>query len=86
MRMTIARFTVTLAGPSKPAPTAKAPSRSSPPSKTRKFNGRHYLLLGLHPLQGDLKGYYALWVSGNWRVTFRFDGRDVTDVNYLDYH
>jgi proteic killer suppression protein len=42
--------------------------------------------LGLHPLQGDLKGYYALWVSGNWRVTFRFDGRDVTDVNYLDYH
>lgn len=41
---------------------------------------------GLHPLKGKLKGYYSVWVSGNWRVTFRFQDGDVYDVNYLDYH
>ena len=42
--------------------------------------------LKLHPLVGDLGGAWAVWVSGNWRVTFRFDGPDVIEVNYLDYH
>ena len=42
--------------------------------------------LGLHRLKGALKGYWAVQVSGNWRVIFRFDGDDVTDVDYLDYH
>lgn len=42
--------------------------------------------LKLHPLTGDLTGAWAVWVSGNWRVTFRFDGPDVIEVNYLDYH
>lgn len=41
---------------------------------------------GLHPLKGDRKGEWAVKVSGNWRVTFRFDGTDATDVNYEDYH
>lgn len=40
----------------------------------------------LHPLKGDLKGHHAVWVSGNWRLTFRFEGTDATDVDYLDYH
>lgn len=40
----------------------------------------------LHPLKGALKGHYAVTVSGNWRVTFRFDEGDVIDVDYLDYH
>lgn len=40
----------------------------------------------LHPLKGELKGYYAVAVSGNWRVTFRFEEGDVVDVDYLDYH
>ena len=40
----------------------------------------------LHPLKGDRKGEWSVKVSGNWRVTFRFDGSDVTDVNYEDYH
>lgn len=45
-------------------------------------------ILGLnpHPLKGALKGHWAVRVSGNWRVTFRFDGPDVTDVDYVDYH
>ena len=40
----------------------------------------------LHPLRGDLAGNWAVSVSGNWRIVFRFDGRDVTDVNLVDYH
>ncbi len=40
----------------------------------------------LHPLKGVLKGHWAVWVSGNWRVTFRFEAGDAYDVDYLDYH
>ena len=40
----------------------------------------------LHPLKGDLAGHWAVWVSGNWRLTFTFDGQDVTIVDYQDYH
>ena len=41
----------------------------------------------LHALTGELRGHYAVWVSANWRVTFRFnqDG-DAIDVDYADYH
>ena len=40
----------------------------------------------LHPLTGQFKGFYALSVSGNWRVIFRFEDGNVYDVEYLDYH
>ncbi|MCY4129573.1 MAG: type II toxin-antitoxin system RelE/ParE family toxin [Gammaproteobacteria bacterium] len=40
----------------------------------------------LYPLTGNLKGYYAVTVSGNWRVTFRFENEMAVDVDYLDYH
>ena len=40
----------------------------------------------LHPLRGRLLGRYAVSVSGNWRVTFRFEDGNVVDVDYLDYH
>ncbi len=40
----------------------------------------------LHPLQGDRKGQWAVWVSGNWRLVFKFDGEDATDVDLVDYH
>lgn len=42
--------------------------------------------LALHELKGKRKGYWAVRVSGNWRVTFRFAGRDAESVNYEDYH
>lgn len=42
--------------------------------------------LRLHPLRGERIGTWAISVSGNWRVTFRFDGKDAIDVNYEDYH
>lgn len=40
----------------------------------------------LHPLGGDLAGHWAVWVSGNWRLTFRFIGADAELVDYQDYH
>ena len=40
----------------------------------------------LHALKGGLKGHYAVSVSGNWRVTFRFEDGEVVDVDYIDYH
>ena len=40
----------------------------------------------LHELKGRMKGRYAVSVSGNWRVTFRFEGGAVVDVDYEDYH
>jgi len=40
----------------------------------------------LHALKGEYDGFYAVQVSGNWRVIFRFEGDQVTDVDYLDYH
>jgi toxin HigB-1 len=41
---------------------------------------------GLHSLKGDLKGHWSVWVSGIWRLTFRFDGTDAELVDYQDYH
>jgi len=42
--------------------------------------------LDLHPLKGKEKGYWAVKVSGNWRIIFRFESGDAYNVNYLDYH
>ncbi len=39
-----------------------------------------------HPLRGLRTGEYAVSVTGNWRLTFRFDGKDAMDVNLEDYH
>ena len=40
----------------------------------------------LHALKGDLKGHWAVWVDGNWRFTFMFEGEDAVSVDYRDYH
>lgn len=40
---------------------------------------------GLHPLKGELAGHWSIWVSGNWRMTFRFEGTDAVLVDYRDY-
>ena len=42
--------------------------------------------LRLHPLKGTRKGTWAVWVSGNWRITFRFVKADAEVVDYEDYH
>jgi len=40
----------------------------------------------LHPLKGPLAGHWSVNVSGNWRLTFCFEGEDVVFVDYQDYH
>lgn len=40
----------------------------------------------LHPLKGDLAGYWSVSVSGNWRIVFRFEGVHARDVDLIDYH
>jgi proteic killer suppression protein len=42
--------------------------------------------LRLHSLKGDLKGFWAVDVSGNWRIFFRFENNNAADVDYNDYH
>ena len=40
----------------------------------------------LHPLVGERKGEWAVSVSGNWRLVFRFEGENAADVDLVDYH
>jgi proteic killer suppression protein len=40
----------------------------------------------LHPLKGELRGFWAVTVRANWRVIFRFAEGDAVDVDYVDYH
>ena len=42
--------------------------------------------LKLHPLKGGRAGSWSVSVSGNWRITFRFSGKDAVDIDYEDYH
>jgi proteic killer suppression protein len=42
--------------------------------------------LRLHELTGKRKGTWAVSVSGNWRITFAFQGTDAVNVDYEDYH
>jgi proteic killer suppression protein len=40
----------------------------------------------LHPLTGDLKGFWSITVRANWRVIFRFEDGQALDVDLVDYH
>jgi proteic killer suppression protein len=40
----------------------------------------------LHPLKGDLEGFWSMSVSRNWRLVFRFESGDACDLDLKDYH
>ncbi|MFO0773322.1 MAG: type II toxin-antitoxin system RelE/ParE family toxin [Nitrospiraceae bacterium] len=40
----------------------------------------------VHPLKGNLIGYWSVSVSGNWRIIFRYDDGSAYDVDLIDYH
>jgi proteic killer suppression protein len=40
----------------------------------------------LHPLKGELSGFWSVWVNGNWRIVFRLENGEVLDVDLIDYH
>lgn len=39
-----------------------------------------------HTLKGRDRGRFSVWVTGNYRITFAFDGEDAVDVDLEDYH
>jgi proteic killer suppression protein len=40
----------------------------------------------LHPLTGNLKGFWSIRVTGNWRMIFRFEQGEASDIDLIDYH
>jgi proteic killer suppression protein len=40
----------------------------------------------LHPLRGDLRGFWAVTIRANWRIIWRFEETDAVDVDLIDYH
>ena len=40
----------------------------------------------LHPLGGELDGFWSVTVTGNWRIIFRFEDGNASELDYLDYH
>ena len=40
----------------------------------------------LHRLEGDLAGYWSVAVRGDWRIIFRFDQGNTTEVDLVEYH
>lgn len=50
-------------------------------SELRRFPGWR-----LHELKGALGGCWSISVSANWRVVFRFDAGDASEVTFIDYH
>lgn len=42
--------------------------------------------LKLHKLSGENPARWSVWVNGNWRITFAFEGEDAVAVDYEDYH
>ncbi len=48
--------------------------------------GMNNPLFRLHPLRGNLRGYWAVTVRANWRIVFRFEGGKAHDIDFVDYH
>lgn len=42
--------------------------------------------LGIHKLKGNYNNFWSLIVKENWRIIFRFEGENVYDVTFVDYH
>ncbi|PCJ63666.1 MAG: peptidase [Candidatus Hydrogenedentota bacterium] len=40
----------------------------------------------LHPLRGDLRGFWSIRITGNYRLIFRMEDGDVFDIDLVDYH
>ena len=64
-------------------------TRSSPRSLTQRTPGTWTSPVPgyrLHPLRGDMVGYWSVAVSRNYRIVFRIDEGEATDVDLVDYH
>jgi len=45
-------------------------------------NWKLHKLSGLNPKGQSVEGHWAVSVSGNWRLTFNFEGQDANLVDY----
>jgi proteic killer suppression protein len=52
----------------------------------RQIGDLDFATFRLHPLKGDLKGFWSLTVRANWRIIFRFEDGRAFDVDLVDYH
>lgn len=41
---------------------------------------------GIHKLAGNMKDFWSIKISANYRIVFRFEGGNIFDIDYLDYH
>jgi proteic killer suppression protein len=41
---------------------------------------------GIHKLTGNMKDFWSIKVSANYRIIFRFEEGDIFDIDYVDYH
>jgi proteic killer suppression protein len=53
---------------------------------SQKIEGMDIPTFRLHPLKGELKGFYSVTVRANWRIVFRFEDGQAFDVDFVDYH
>jgi proteic killer suppression protein len=51
-----------------------------------KVEDLNYPGAGLHPLKGDLQGFWSVTVTGNYRIIFQFENGNAHLIDYLDYH
>lgn len=40
----------------------------------------------LEALKGNYKGYYSIRINNQWRIIFKWQGKDASDVQIIDYH
>jgi toxin HigB-1 len=70
-----------------PAHAARLGSMLRRLNETTSAQGMNLPGWNMHPLKGkELKGHFSVWVNGNWRMTFKFEGIDAVLVDYQDYH
>lgn len=50
------------------------------------IEGMNQPLFKLHPLRGNLRGFWAVTVHANWRIIFRFENGNAFGVDFVDYH
>jgi len=55
-------------------------------NSAQRIQDMNYPGSGLHPLQGELKGFWSVTVTGNYRLIFEFIDGDAYLVDYIDYH
>jgi proteic killer suppression protein len=58
----------------------------SPPASPQTIDDMNIPGFRLHPLKGEGKGRWSIWVNGNWRLTFEFRDGHAYLLDYEDYH